>query len=304
MAIATDTTRIAPARHDTRNGVLLFLGALAAFATYDAFAKQMLLTNAPGLVNLGRYVTIVSMGAVLLWRYRRANPAAPAPWRQPHQGLLMLRSAMLATVATAFMTALVYMPLAESTALYFTAPLFMVVLSPWMLGERVGRVQWTAVALGFVGMLLVVRPGGNLPLMGTLSMLLAAVCYAMFQILTRRLSGLVPGPVQFAHMAVVCLVVTSVPTLLAPHIPLPDWQTALVLLGGGLISGCAQLLLLAAFARVSAATLAPLNYIQLLLAVIISTLWFHRPPDGLAMAGIALIVAAGLFLATARRPAP
>ncbi|QHI97065.1 EamA family transporter [Xylophilus rhododendri] len=302
MAIATDTARGAPGRHATRDGVLLFLGALAAFASYDAFAKQMLMTQAPGMVNLGRYVTIVTMSLVLLLRHMRARPGGPMPWRQPHQGLLWLRSFMLATVATSFMTALVYMPLAESTALYFTAPLFMVMLSPWLLGEKVGRVQWTAVALGFAGMLLVVRPGGNLPLVGTLSMLLAAVCYAMFQILTRRLSGLIPAPVQFAHMALVCLVVTSVPTLLAPHIPLPSWPMALVLLGGGLVSGCAQLLLLAAFARVSAATLAPLNYIQLLLAVLISTVWFQKPPDGIALAGIALIVAAGVYLAKAGRP--
>lgn len=303
MALAPPTTTALPAaRQDSRTGVLLFLGALAAFASYDAFAKQMLLTHAPGLVNLGRYVAIVSMALVLLAHHGRTRPGGPAPWRHSHQGLLLLRSLMLATVATSFMTALVDMPLAEATALYFTAPLFMVMLSPWLLGERVGRVQWTAVALGFAGMLLVVRPGGNLPLAGTLAMLLAAVCYAVFQILTRRLSGLVPAPVQFAHMAVVCLLVTSTPTLLAAHIPLPSWPQALLLLGGGLVSGCAQLMLLGAFARVSAATLAPLNYIQLLLAVLISALWFHRPPDGFALAGIGLIIAAGVYLATAGRP--
>jgi len=69
------------------------------------------------------------------------------------------------------------------------------------------------------------------------------------------------------------------------------------------VSGCAQLLLLAAFRRVGAATLAPLNYVQLLLAVLISTLWFQRPPDALALVGMALIAVAGVYLARARRPA-
>lgn len=287
---------------DTRDGMLLFLGALVAFASYDAFAKHMLVTTAPTMVNLGRYIAIGAMALVLLFRHmREQGPGAVPPWRQPHQGLLILRSLMLATVATSFMTALVVMPLAEATAIYFTAPLFMVALSPWLLSERVGRVQWIAVGLGFAGMLLIVRPGGSLPLWGTASMGLSAVCYAMFQILTRRLSGLVPAPVQFAYMAFFCLVITSVPGFFVAHPTLPDVPTALALLAGGGVSGLAQLLLLAAFRRVSAATLAPLNYLQLLMALVISTVWFRRPPDGLALAGIALILAAGTYLATARR---
>ena len=290
--------------HETRDGMLLFIGALTAFASYDAFAKHMLVSTPPTMVNLGRYVAIGVMAVVLLFRHQRAQGrAAIAPWRQPHQGLLMLRALMLATVATSFMTALVVMPLAEATAIYFTAPLFMVALSPWLLGERVGRVQWIAVALGFAGMLLIVRPGGSLPGWGTAAMGLAAVCYAMFQILTRRLSGLVPAPVQFAYMALFCLVMTSLPGLFSAHVALPAWPVALALLAGGAVSGMAQLLLLAAFRRVSAATLAPLNYLQLLMALVISTVWFQRPPDGMALAGIGLILAAGLYLATARRPA-
>jgi drug/metabolite transporter (DMT)-like permease len=201
------------------------------------------------------------------------------------------------------MTALVTMPLAEATAIYFTAPLIMVVLSPWLLGERVGRAQWTAVLLGFAGMLCIVRPGGSLPLVGTLLMAVSAVCYAIFQVLTRKLSGLVPGPVQFAHMALACLIVTNIPVLFMPHVTLPPWPEMALLIAGGAVSGSAQLLLLAAFRRVGAATLAPLNYVQLLLAVLISTLWFQRPPDALALVGMALIAVAGVYLARARRPA-
>ena len=76
-----------------------------------------------------------------------------------------------------------------------------------------------------------------------------------------------------------------------------------LLVAGGAVSGSAQLLLLAAFRRVGAATLAPLNYVQLLLAVLISTLWFQRPPDGTALAGMALIAVAGVYLARTQRPA-
>lgn len=277
-------------------GIACFLGALVAFASYDAFCKQMLAHYTPPFMNLARYVAISVMAIGLLARsgdWRR--------WRGAHLRLLLIRSLMLGIVATCFMTALVTMPLAEATAIYFTAPLIMVALSPWLLGEDVGWAQWGAVAAGFAGMLLIVRPGGALPWMGTLLMGISAVCYAFFQLLTRRLSGLVPFSIQFAAMALVCLVVTSLPLLAHPQ-PLPAGRDWLLPLVGGVVSGVAQLLLLAAFRRVAASTLAPLNYVQLLLAVVISTLWFQRPPDSLALAGIALIVAAGVYLARWRGP--
>jgi drug/metabolite transporter (DMT)-like permease len=276
----------------------MFLAALVGFACYDAFAKQMVASYPPAVVNLGRYISIGAIALVLLLRHGDLRL-----WRQPHQKLLTLRSVALGIVATCFMTALVTMPLAEATAIYFTAPLMMVALSSWLLGERVGRAQWTAVFLGFAGMLCIVRPGGSLPLVGTLLMAVSAACYALFQVLTRRLSGLVPAPVQFAHMALACLVITNLPVLFMPDITLPPWPEMALLIAGGVLSGGAQLLLLAAFRRVTAAMLAPLNYVQLLLAVLISTLWFERPPDAPALAGMALIAVAGMYLARARRPA-
>jgi drug/metabolite transporter (DMT)-like permease len=288
-----------PARADTTAaGIGIFLCALVLFAGYDAFAKQMVATYPPTVVNLARYIAVSAVALVLLLRHGDVRV-----WRQPHQKLLALRSGALAIVATCFMTALVTMPLAEATAIYFTAPLIMVALSPWLLGERVGRAQWVAVLLGFAGMLCIVRPGGSLPLVGTLLMAVSAVCYALFQVLTRRLSGLVTGPAQYTHMALVCLVVTSLPALFQPHAALPGWPDMALLIAGGAISAGAQLLLLAAFRRAGAATLGPLNYVQLLLAVAISTLWFQRPPDALALAGMALIAVAGVYLARARRPA-
>jgi drug/metabolite transporter (DMT)-like permease len=295
MSVAQATTL---PRHDSvAAGIAMFLVALVGFAFYDAFAKQMVASYSPAVVNLGRYTAIGLIALVLLLRHGDLRI-----WRQPHQKLLVLRSGSLAIVATCFMTALVTMPLAEATAIYFTAPLIMVALSPWLLGERVGRAQWTAVLLGFAGMLFIVRPGGSLPLVGTLLMAVSAVCYALFQVLTRRLSGLVPAPVQFAHMALACLIVTNIPVLFMPHIVLPSWPEMALLISGGFVSGSAQLLLLAAFRRVAAATLAPLNYVQLLLAVLISTLWFQRPPDTLALGGMALIAVAGVYLARANRP--
>ena len=296
----TSTAHATATQNQRLPGVLMFLVALACFAAYDAFAKQMVGQYPPTLVNLGRYIAVG--GIALVWL---ALAGDWRPWRHAHQGLLWLRALALAITATCFMTALVTMPLAEATAIYFTAPLVMVALSPWLLHERVSRLQWAAVLVGFAGMLLIVRPGSQLPLWGTSLMAVAALSYALFQLLTRKLSGRVPATAQFATMAAVCLVVTHLPALAGPPMVWPGWGAMALLVGGGLVSGFAQLLLLAAFRRVPLATLAPLNYLQLLLAVLISSFWFGRPPDGLALAGMALIAAAGVALARqqALRPA-
>jgi len=276
-------------------GVALFFCALVAFASYDAFCKHMLQFYPAPFVNLMRYLSVICIAFAMLLRHGDLRI-----WRAPQKRLLLLRGVMLATVATCFMTALIWMPLAEATAIYFTAPRLMVALSPWLVGEAVQRSRWVAVSVGFAGMLLIVRPGGNLPWVGTMLMAVSAVCYAIFQLLTRRLAGWVASPVQYAYTALVCLVVTALPAPFFLPVERPAAGAVLLLLAGGACSGLAQWLLLAAFERVEAATLAPLNYFQLLLAVVFSTFWFHRPPDGLAMAGIALIMAAGVYLA--RRP--
>ena len=277
-------------------GVALFFCALVAFASYDAFCKYMLQFYPAPFVNVMRYVAVSGIAFAMLLRHGDLRM-----WRTRQKPLLLLRGLMLATVATCFMTALIWMPLAEATAIYFTAPLLMVALSPWLLGEPLRRSRWVAVTVGFGGMLLIVRPGADLPLLGTVLMAVAAVCYAIFQLLTRRLAGLVAGPVQYAWTALICFVATLLPAPFFLPAHQPPWSDVALLLAGGACSAAAQWLLLAAFERVEASTLAPLNYFQLLLAVAFSTFWFRRPPDGIAMAGIALIMAAGIYLARAGR---
>jgi len=295
--MASVPAAVLPTPAASRNaGILLFFAALVAFATFDAGSKYMLERYPAPFLNVMRYLAVIVLAITMLWRHGSGMRLRDAP----EKPLLILRGVTLATVATCFMTALIWMPLSEATAIYFTSPLIMVALSPWLLGERVRPVQWLAVAVGFAGMLLIVRPGGDLPLLGTLLMAVSAICYAIFQVLTRKLSGKVPGPVQYAYTAIICLVVTALP---APFF-LPDpWPTpgdAAIIIALGACSGLAQVLLIAAFQRVSAATLAPLNYFQLLLAVLFSTFWFQRPPDALALAGMALIMASGVFLAMRR----
>lgn len=278
-------------------GIACFLAALVALASFDAGSKYMLAYYPAPFINVTRYTAVATIALILLLRH-----GVPRWSGQPQRPLLVARGLVLGTVGTCFMTALIWMPLAEATAIYFTSPLIVVALSPWLLGERVGPTQWLAVVTGFAGMLLIVRPNADLPLLGTLLMAISAVCYALFQVITRKLAGKVHARVQYAYTAFICLIITAIPAPFFLPDPWPGLTDGLIIVGMGVSNGLAQILLIAAFQRAEASTLAPLNYCHLLMALGFSTVLFHRPPDALALAGTALIVGAGIFLVS-RGPA-
>lgn len=268
-----------------------FLCALLALATLDMLAKDLVGRHPAPLVNLFRYGVVLIMATAMMrarncsWRLRREQRA-----------LVLWRGAALGGVGLTFMQALHTMPLAEATAIYFLSPLMIVALSGLLLGEHVRAGQIAAVVAGFLGMLLIVRPGSNLPLVGTTLMLVAAGSYAMLQILTRKLAGQIGMEQQFFWAAVVCsgMTLLSLPTGGAMSWPA---GTDLLLLGlVGLLSGLGQFLLIKAFQKAPASSLAPFNYFHLVLAVAFSVLVFGRMPDALALAGMAIIALAGLSL--------
>ena len=269
----------------------IFLCAIVALATLDMLAKDLVARHPAPLVNLVRYGTVLLMAVVLM--HRRGTR-----WRLPaaHRRTVLWRGVMLGTVGVTFMQALHTMPLAEATAIYFLSPLIIVALSPWLLGEEVRAPQAAAVVAGFVGMLLIVRPGGALPLVGTVLMLLAAGAYAMLQILTRRLAGKVSMEQQFAWTALICTVMTVLSLPTAGHLDWPGARDLALMATVGALSGIGQYLLIEAFQKVPASSLAPFNYFHLLLAVVFSVLVFGQRPDAIALLGIAVIGCAGLAL--------
>lgn len=269
----------------------IFLCALTTLATLDMFAKDLMQRNPAPLVNLFRYGIVLIM-AVGLMQIKRCS------WRLPrqHRRLVLWRSVMLGSVGLSFMQALRWMPLAEATAIYFLSPLIVVALSRWLLGEQIRMRQTMAVLLGFAGMLLIVRPGSQLPLAGTVLMLLAAGSYAMLQILTRKLAGRVQMEQQFFWAALVCTLMTVMSLPTAWPMLWPTRNDIALMLLVGLLSGLGQYLLIRAFQKVPASSLAPFNYFHLLLAVIFSVLVFGQRPDGIALTGMAIIAGAGLAL--------
>lgn len=202
------------------NGILLHVVGLWVLSGLDASGKYLALVGVPVLlVAWVRYAVHTALSsAILLPRRGRALLRTHSLRGQLLRGVLMIASTLL------FFSVLKRVPLAEATAMNFMAPVFLLALAPWLLHEPHRLHRWLGVALGFAGMLLVVRPGAGLDTVGVLLGLATALTFAAFQIATRRLAGDDPLTTNYYGG----LVGTVALTPLLPWVwELPDATTAL-----------------------------------------------------------------------------
>jgi len=211
------------------------------------------------------------------------------PWLQAGRSVLLLGSTALNFIA------LQYLQLTESVSIMFATPLLVALLAGPMLGEWAGPRRLAAIAVGFVGVLVVTRPGlGGLHPAAFLS-LGSAVCYALYSVTTRMLAGADSSATTmfYSGLAGVLLVTPLVPFVWS----LPDaalgW-TLMILLGA--CGAFGHWLLILAHARAPAPVLAPFIYTQIVWMIILGFLVFGDLPDGWTLAGSAIVIASGLYL--------
>jgi drug/metabolite transporter (DMT)-like permease len=202
-----------------------------------------------------------------------------------------------------FSSALVHIPLADATAVGFASPLFTLALAAVWLGERIGPWRWFGMALGFAGVVILLRPpflfAGEPAHWAMVLPLGAAALFAFYQILTRKLAALDDPRTTILHTSFAAMLVTSASLPLVWVWPSGwDW-VALVMLG--LLGGAAHGLLVLAFARAPASLLAPLSYTQMIWAVIAGVLVFGHAPDHITLLGIAVIALSGIVVALSGR---
>lgn len=279
-------------------GILLFLTALLLFALLDATAKHLTAFFAvPFMVWVRYLVHFLFMAATIAPSEGRALVVTRHPW------LMTLRALMLVGVTLFMQLALQTLPLAETSALVFTTPLLVAVLAGPLLGEKVSRRAWLATVVGFAGALLIARPGGALSGIGIVYAVAAAICYALYQILTRRLVG---SETQLRLLFFTALV----GTLCMTFAPFTHWDghwpsltEAALLASLGLYGGVGHFLMIRAFREANASTLSPLLYVQLIWATLLGWLVFAHLPDFPAVIGMLIIGASGLTLALTERSA-
>jgi len=275
-------------------GILMMLAGTMTFALLDTLSKYLVKSYPAPMVVWARYaVPLLLMALVFGPRLGRRLMHSHDHQRQIARGLLLTG----ATLAMVF--ALRVMPLAEAQAISFVHPLLLTLLAVQLLGERVRGVGWFAVCLGFTGMLIIVRPGGSVFTPAALLPLANALCYALYQLVTRQVAhrdGTLPS------LFYVLLVGSLVMTAALPF----SWQTPDLwgiagLLGAGLLAGGGHFLIIKAFQAAPASVCAPFAYGQLVWVTLFGALVFSELPDGLTLIGMLVVVAGGLLVALARR---
>lgn len=210
------------------------------------------------------------------------------PWGHLGRSMIGL-SAMVATFWSFHL-----LPLGDAISLNFAAPLFLTALSVPLLGEKVGIHRWSAVLVGFAGVLIIVRPSGDVLNLGAMLALGGALCTAIAMIAIRQLSRTeLPNTIVF-YFTLLTTVMTGLSLPVSWITPGP--LDLLLLLATGLCGGGGQLMLTRAYSLAPAAVVAPLNYASLLLAVGFGWLLWGEVPTGTMAAGAAVVMASGLYI--------
>jgi drug/metabolite transporter (DMT)-like permease len=282
-------TPVVAAAEQALPAIACMVGAVAFLTASDALIKS--LTNVYPVGQLLFIRSIFVWPWILIFAYRQGGlTALRINSTKGHgvRGLLVIASTFL------FVTGLSYLPLANAIAAIFMGPLFITAMAPVVLGERVGWRRWLAVSIGFLGVLLMVRPGTDAFQWAIMFPIAGAMCGGLRDLITRRISQ--------KESTLAMLGVTTIVIMIAGIITIPfGWSEfrandiAKFALSGTLVSA-GHYLMIDAFRRGEAGLVAPFKYTALLWAILIGFVAFGELPDHWTLTGAAVIISAGLYV--------
>ncbi|WP_247654111.1 MULTISPECIES: DMT family transporter [Microvirga] len=282
-----------PAKDATFAAIGLALLSTVFFATGDVTAKVLTDTLPAIEVTWLRYVVfcLVVVPTVLVTRGTRAMHTPP-------RRLQIIRALAVAGSSVLFILGLGHLQVAEATAINFISPIFITALSIPLLGEKVGIRRWAAAAVGFLGVMLVVQPGGSAFQMAALLPIGAALSWAVAAITTRLMSSERPEATLAWSAAIGLIALTA-------FVPF-HWRTptaaevGLAVLMGG-FSTMGHWLIILAYRKAAVSTIAPFSYVQLLFAGLLGFGVFGTVPGAMTLVGGLVIAASGLYTAHRER---
>jgi len=277
--------------HPLAHALPLFVLAGLCLSSLDATAKYLVRDHSLFVVVWARYAG--QMVVVTPWALHRGGRRF---FRTNRLGLQLLRSLFLLLATLGFWGGLRYLPLAEASSITFLAPTFVVLLSWPLLHERPTRARRIASTVGFIGILILLRPGSSILHPAVLLLIGAALANALYQLLTRRLldESIYATLFYSASVGTLALSLALPFTTSLPHV-LAVGIGPLVLLG--LLAGVGHRCMTQAYLRASASLLSPFTYLQILWATGFGYLLFDQHPDALSGVGMAVVVASGVGLA-------
>jgi len=266
----------------------LVLMSLVVFSGLDAISKILVADYSPVLITWGRY------GANLMLLLPFMLRAGARPFATAGIGLQIGRGFAMGGSSVLFIAGLAQMAMPDATAVAFAAPLMVTALSIPFLGERVGIRRWSAVAVGFVGVMVIVQPGSSSFHLASLFPLASAACWAAGLIITRRIKT---RDATLTTLLYTTLVAFLIMTAFLPWVwqPLPLRALGLILVMG-VLSSAGQYFLLLGYQRGPASLLAPFSYMQIITSTFWSAVLFGTWPGAATLIGAPIVVASGLYV--------
>ncbi|MBT5051266.1 MAG: DMT family transporter [Rhodospirillaceae bacterium] len=274
---------------NVRLGIMLMMAGLLLFTAGEAIVKTLARDYDIAQIVWARYVFHALITFAI---FSRVNPIRQA--RTPRPGLHLTRSALMLVATTLFFTSLRYLPLADAVAINFIAPLLVTALSIPMLKEQVGIRRWSAIFVGFAGVLVIIRPGMGVMHWAAILPLITAVCYAFYQILTRIATRTDDTQTSLFWTSLFGVVVTSVLVPFFWITPSAIEWVMMVALGG--VYGLGHYLLIRGLEVAPASMLSPFLYTQIIWATLFGLVIFDQFPDGMTLLGVAIVIGSGLYI--------
>ncbi len=299
----SDSTAEQPARKTTPRttillqnnalkGFLLAAAGLFLFACMDSTTKYLTTHyNVPFVVAMRYIVHFLLMVMILASRH-----SAQLIHTQ-RTGLVIARAVVLTIASLCMGMALHRMPLAETTAINFLAPILVALLAGSILGEKIGGWGWATIATGFIGVLLIARPGGGLDAMGIMFALGAAAANSTYQLLSRLLASTEKAIALLFYTALVGSIIFGIALPWFWENEVPSKLELILLLSIGISGGLGHYLFTLAYRHAPASMLAPMTYLQLLWVGLLGCMIFGTIPDNMNLLGMAIVAASGLIIA-------
>ncbi len=271
--------------------------AMAVLPLIDVFAKYL---GQQGVPVIQLVWARFFFGAMLTLPFALQVEGLKA-FTPSHPFMQFARAALLILGTAFFFWALAYLPIADTLAIYFIQPILVTALSPFILGEKVGARRWSMVALGFVGVLIIIRPGFKELNLGVLFALAAGLCSAFYLILTRMMTGAVnPMITSFQTSLIGAIPLSLALPLLWFDVSATQWA---MMFGLGFFAILGHYFVARAYDMAEASMLSPFSYTEMINAVICGWIFFGDFPDVWTFVGIGILMSCALYISMRERSA-